>query len=486
MPGSRTACLTALILGMSGAASANDGRDRYQREVPSVFYLFPDPDGPWAGYRVLPGDMPGGADGDRAYRWAQAHAVALVRVAAYDTFKEKGGARVPMAIFDLSAENGDTPVAFEAGRAPRGRHPGGSHDGGINLDLGYYLTSLKGKRYTPDHAACTEHFDPAGKDVYRCLGQPDRLDVVRQAHFLLRLFWYNRMHFDEDLIEEVGIDLEVQKAILEQLAKWRDEKGGAVYGAEIDAMERILTSRRWEGWARSHHHHLHLRLRNISPYGRHRVAIEKLLEKEREMDVRLPGARRSGHLRVRLLSYRLKRAVELEWLREEGSGSSVRFRVGAGPWIEQDPAITTRARAVLDLPAGPQREERRQKVVAEVRSSLGTMRRYQDEIVLPRQDPRLAIEVDANRLTPSLIREGDDWVATLRLPDLYRHLVTGVRYAVHRERAGAEAEVVEGDGPGFRASFPVSDTRGAIRLVQAQVEVSSRMTIGVPVAIVPR
>ena len=64
-------------------AGANDGRDRYQLMDSRLLYHLPAPVADGAGFRVLPEDMPGGADGDPAYRRAQRHAIAVVEVAAY-------------------------------------------------------------------------------------------------------------------------------------------------------------------------------------------------------------------------------------------------------------------------------------------------------------------------------------------------------------------------------------------------------------------
>jgi hypothetical protein len=146
--------MTALLL-LASAAEANDGRDRYQTGYPNLFHHLMGPIADGAGFRVLPQDMPSGADGDPAYRWAQQHALDLMQVCARRTVVALGEANYSMAVFDLSAENGDTPVGFDSPTGPRGRHPGGSHDGGLNLDLGYYLTDLTGLEEKEDYAACT-------------------------------------------------------------------------------------------------------------------------------------------------------------------------------------------------------------------------------------------------------------------------------------------------------------------------------------------
>ena len=100
-----------LFMFVSTTALANDGRNRYEGAVPTPLFHLYAPVSDDAGFRVLPGDMEGGADGDPAFRWATRHGVALVRLAARRTVTALGKSPHPMAIFDLSAENGDTPVS---------------------------------------------------------------------------------------------------------------------------------------------------------------------------------------------------------------------------------------------------------------------------------------------------------------------------------------------------------------------------------------
>lgn len=217
----------SLVLGLSQSAQANDGRDRTQLSAAHRFELFPPPVSDESGYIVLDADGPGGADGTEMFRWARPQSVSLVRIAAFETALKLGKAKSPMAIFDLSAENGDTPVDFKEG-VPRGRHPGGSHDGGINLDLGYYLRSTQGLKFQPDLAACSEHFDKVGKDLAQCQTAPDRLALAHQTLFLLELAKINRSLFAGDLIEEIGIDHEIRMAVLKELENWvRGKKHGA-------------------------------------------------------------------------------------------------------------------------------------------------------------------------------------------------------------------------------------------------------------------
>lgn len=175
---------------------ANDGRNRYEQGISSEVVYWYAPPAPAAGYRMLAEDMAGGADGDTAFRWVNREALAMVRLASLRTAEVMGLAQLPYPVFDLTSENADTPLKFGKD-GPRGRHPGGSHDGGFNLDLGYYLTSEKGKVETPDFAACTEHYRPDGKggerEAHLCTSIADRLDTPRQTFFILELV---RTHMD--------------------------------------------------------------------------------------------------------------------------------------------------------------------------------------------------------------------------------------------------------------------------------------------------
>ena len=40
----------------------------------------------------------------------QTHAMALVRIGAYETVRDLGTTPYPLMVFDASAENGDTPI----------------------------------------------------------------------------------------------------------------------------------------------------------------------------------------------------------------------------------------------------------------------------------------------------------------------------------------------------------------------------------------
>jgi hypothetical protein len=446
---------------------------------------FPPPVGAVSGYRFLPSDMPGGADGDPAFRWAQPHAVAAVRLAAHETTTALGPGPEPMAIFDLSAENGDTPIDWAPGKPGRGRHPGGSHDGGLNLDVGYYLASLKGRVLDPDYAACTDHHDlkPDGQwvEASTCRGPADRLDVPRQALFFLRLFRLNREDFDNDLLEEVGLDLQVRDRVLSLLRGWiKDGRHDATMELLAD-MERTFTSDAWEGWSGSHHHHAHLRFRDTPTRGRHRAAVERLMTRERNMDAKLAATLlgQSVSLRARVLSSGLERAVEVQLLPMEEVARSARYRVGRGPWVDPDPSRRHHA-AVMDLAVGPVPTDGSVTVQAELTMMDGERKVLEEVVTLPRQDPRLHVAVDAARLEVVVKRQGPRWSLGLLYPDAYRPYITAVQYQVFRGVPVEKPEQVEGPPPSFSATFQDDPTQPPVQLLRARVLLSGRQEVLVP------
>lgn len=186
-PGSRSfaarATLGLVLLSTLSWAHANDGRNRYEQGVPANLFHLHAPVSAQAGFRVLAEDMANGADGDPAFRWVTRPALALLRLTSRRTHEVLGAAPFPYPVFDLASENGDTPLKVGP-EGSRGRHPGGSHDGGVNLDLGYYLTSERGLHESPDYAACSEHHKPGAEgkpvDANICKGPADRLDTPRR------------------------------------------------------------------------------------------------------------------------------------------------------------------------------------------------------------------------------------------------------------------------------------------------------------------
>ena len=473
MPSRRVTVFLALALVSAAALGANDGVDRYRKATPNSFRLFSDPVSPRSGYGVLDRDMEGGADGELRFRWAQAHAVALVKVAAAATARDLGPAPHPLLVFDASAENGDTPVDLDP--RPRGRHPGGSHDGGLNLDLGYYLTSLQGKVYTPDFAAGTEHFEtgPDGKpkDVPILLGPADRLDAPRTARFTVELFRIHLSEFQGDLLEEVGMDFEVRKLVLEQARAWATKGQFGADATLVEEMERVLTSDVWNGWARTHHHHLHLRVRDLPPMGRHRPALDRLLARQRGDETELLRAARGQEgpcLRLELESTDLERAVEAELLPTGLVVEGLRFRLDGGEWRKAQPG-DPRNRAVLEVPAGFHAEPRKARVEAEFVDARGRRQVLQAEQVLPPLDPRLQVAVEASRLGGAVSRDGDSLRVKASLPQPSLALVTEVALLVRRE--GREPEKVVLADPAQEAMLPDA---ASVRQVDLRVLCSGR------------
>jgi len=289
---------TFLFVIFAGVNShACDGRDRYAKNgSASDLYLFPVPVHESCGYRILPPDQEdqADADDDRGFHWARSHAIAFIRLACFRTQKRMGSSAYPLAIFDLSSENGDTPVTMAPGKPPRARHPGNSHDGGLNLDLSYYLTSLKGLYDDEDYSACSDHFEETAeketdepKDSHQCQGVPDRLALEHQACFFVQLFRLDQEFFEGSFISQIGIDWEIQKSVIAQLEKWNKAEKFGVDLELIEAMKQIFTANRFGGWARFHHHHIHLRLSDLPYRGVDRVRIDRILEEERALDMAL-------------------------------------------------------------------------------------------------------------------------------------------------------------------------------------------------------
>ncbi|MCE1228374.1 MAG: hypothetical protein LWX11_02615 [Firmicutes bacterium] len=467
--------IVALLL-VGAALHGNDGWDRCRKNVPSTFQLFPQPISAQAGYGILPKDSEGGADGDVRFRWSQPHTQALVRMAARAVARDLGPGPHPLLIMDASAENGDTPVDFLP--APRGRHPGGSHDGGLNLDLGYYLTSLKGKVYTPDYAAATEHFQtrPDGtlRDVPQCLGSADRLDVPRQARFFVELFRVNREAFGGDLLEEIGVDFQVRQPVLAQVRAW-SEKG--TYGASpalVADMERVLTSDEAEGWAQTHHHHFHLRVRDIPLLGQHRAALEALqtLARREETELRQVS---SPVLTVALLSNDLHRSLEAELLPTGIAVKELNFRVDGGPWKHAQPG-DARNRAVLELP--DRRDAATCLVEAQGTDAAGKAFTLTQTVELPAQDPRLAIAVEASRLQAEVSETTEILKVRPRIPQPYHVWVTETALVLHRQGQAPEKRVLADP----TAEITLDRLQPApLQSVELRVLCSGRRAIQVPI-----
>jgi len=504
------------VLGISAPALANDGRPRGGST--HLLVHLDGPAGPGAGFRVLVEDRPGGADGDPAYRWMQRLASDLIQVAAYRTAKVLGPGRLDMAVFDASAENGDTPVDFGAvlddgllPRAPRGRHPGGSHDGGLNADVGYYLTRLDGLVLEEDYAACTAHYERAEddrekpKDAWMCRGPADRLDVDRQAHFFLALLDLHRGRFGGHLLEEVGVDRAVLDAVRARLTTWQRVGRFDVRAGHIADLMAIFTCDRWEGWQRSHHHHAHLRLRPLSVAGPWREPLAALEREARQARAALVATKRPGDIAVldtQLLSYAMGRAVEVHVLpswRWPARLHTVRYRMLGGPWRLPDD-ITDDYRYVFDVESGVQPGEGVVNVEAEITTADGRAAVVEAEVRLPRRDPRLFVGHEPGQIRG--VAQLSDGVlrASLDYPPVLSALVTAVHYRVHSAKgAGVATHIV--DAGWFQAPADGKAPRGGSRrssadrtlplevpwdpalkigLVEAKVILSGRQAVRVP------
>lgn len=506
-------------------AHANDGRDRYQQGYPNLLEHFNDVDSKEAGLRVLAEDMQGGADGDPAFRWAQAHALALVEVAARHTQQALGASPYPMAMFDCSAENGDTPIDFfwraqdpSPPPPPRGRHPGGSHDGGLNLDLGYYLTSLKGQHDDEDYAACSDHFSPTisgpdGKpqDLQQCAGPADRLDVARQAFFVLELLKINRDRFGLGLLDEGGMDARVQAAVMAQLKSWLTAKKYAVTRAYLEDLKRLFSHDAWGGWARYHHHHLHLRLLATSRQGALLGPSQALISEARFIRA---GLLAQAHpdwpmaFDVRLLSYKLERAVSMHLLPlRERPGfrlAQVRYRINQGKW-EKPPQLDDGAAWVIDLKPGLLRNAEHASVAAELTDTKGKKVLLQRVLSLPRLDPRLFAQYIPGQVHGQATLRKSKIQASLDIPPQLAPLVTEVRYLLYPFGQAQSPEVHALLAPGYtrpsKIPAPAQKSRATakdltfslrlkrdvkaptISLISAQLILSGRMAVDVPLLI---
>ncbi|MCK5689271.1 hypothetical protein KAI87_08375 [Myxococcota bacterium] len=509
----------ALVFSFATPSRANDGRDRYQKGYPNLFTHLYAPISDGAGYRVLAEDMEGGADGDPAYRWAQSHTLALVEVAARRTFETFGKGAYPMAVFDLASENGDTPIGFgektKSGKwtAPRGRHPGGSHDGGLNLDLGYYLTSLKGLVEKEDYAACTDHYkkDEAGelKDQYMCTGEAERLDVDRQSYFLLELLKQHRDVFGGSLLGEVGIDKEVKDKVRARLAKWLKAKKYGVTKTHLTDFETNFTHDRWGGWQRFHHHHIHLRIQDFETGGPLRPKVAGLEKEARRIRALLAGQQdktKKAVLDGQLLSYRSERAVMMHVLPQNGGViKKVEFKETDGSWKPADDPIDDH-RYTIDMPVGLRKTDGKYEATARVFYTDGKSEEISAKIHLPKQDVRLKSAYVPGTITSKMKVRGNKISLSLNYPETLEKLLTKVSYYLYpadgsepivqdvygnwfAEKKTDKKAVKKGTKKKVRAGkglpFTIKHKGGLkdIALVEARAYLSGRYAIRVPIAI---
>lgn len=473
----RLAALALLPLA-AFAAQANDGRNRYEQGLPFELVHLQGPVAPAAGFRVVPEDEAGGADGDPAFRWVNRPAMALMRLAAHRTHAAFGLAPHPMAVFDLTSENADTPLKFEKD-GPRGRHPGGSHDGGVNLDLGYYLSSEKGKLETPDYAACTEHHkgEPA-QEANICKGPVDRLDTPRQTFFLLELQRLNRERFAGEWIEQIGIDAQVRLAVLKQAREWVKAKRHGASAAGVAELEALFASSPYEGWATSHHHHIHLRVRPLENGGRHRAAFAALIEQDRQLEARLladsAAATRGCALVSELGSFALARSLDL---RLTGPGCQLRaqrFRFNGGAWSAPlDPLEPLHH--VVDVPAGPGFET--QFAEAELEFMDGHKAVLKREIALPAQPSWLRVRIEARDFVARTQSGPEGVKVQLDFPPAHELLIDHLELLVRRRGAAALDRVP------MAIARPIAALQepNAIESLEVEVGLSRRLRLRIPV-----
>jgi hypothetical protein len=491
--------LTALLLLFVSLVSvprfvlANDGLDRYERYYPSIFYHLYAPISDQAGFTVLEEDMKGGADAAPAFRWARQFALSVTKIIAHETCKEMGVSGHPMALFDFSAENGDTPIRWVADKPARGRHPGGSHDGGVNLDFGYYMTGYKGPYMDPDYSVCDEHYsdterdeDGAPKDLHQCLGPANRLDVPRQAYFFLRLFTMHQDQFHSLLLEQIGVDFYVKKAILGQIADWKNEAVYKISDDIVREMESIFTCDRWGGWARYHHHHCHVRFRNLDESGPHRAILEGLTERVRALDyelLRVESPDQTVFIKADLLSYKLARAIDVTLLTSESTSiQQCRYRLGDDDWVTADEPLNN-FRYVFDLPYWPTMQDTHLVISAEIDVANGQTSVISTSVYLPQQDPLLKIRINRDAISGdySIERDGDDSVWTLwtSFPSAYSHYITSVDYYIFPLGSFEEPTIVAGEGQNFRAHY--TGARSDVLSIEAKVAISTRIKHTVPI-----
>ncbi|MBH9551498.1 hypothetical protein [Inhella gelatinilytica] len=475
--------VAALLMWLATPGFANDGRNRYEQGVPAQLFHWHEPAGAGSGYRVLAEDQAGGADGDPAYRWVTRPALALVRLASRRTHEVLGAAPLPYPVFDLASENGDTPLKMEAEGA-RGRHPGNSHDGGWNLDLGYYLSSEKGQVETPDYAACTEHHKVGAEgkllEARQCTGPADRLDTPRQTFFLLELLRMDRAQFGGEWVEAIGIDAEVRAAVLVQARQWAAQRRHGVTPALVEALGAVFASSPYEGWATSHHHHIHLRLRALDTSGRYRDAFKRLIDADQALEARLlagsAAAARGCALITELSSFNLARSLDLRvtGCTQPAELMGLRFRFQGGAW---SPPLDPLDPLHHVIPAPTRAQFSTAPAEVELAFADGQRALLRREVALPAQAPWLRVRVEARDFVARTraLPEGLD--VTLDHPPAHAALITSLDLLVWRQGATAP-ERVSLSPASPRATVTAPET---VESMEAEVGLSKRVRLRVPV-----
>lgn len=422
-----------LVLAGLGLFPANDGVDRYAGPEPEpLYYVAAPPKGAPATYRVLQVDAGGNASGDPLYRWARDYAldaIALSFARVYETF---GPSAHPAGVFDLSSENGDTPIDFRVAE-PTGRHLDSEHDGGVNLNIGYYLTSLSGKLQSPDYAACTEHFEalngtPSKVDAGRCLDAPDRLDINRQALFYVELARLHLSLFGGDLIRVIGIDARIKQAVLATIWEWASV---GEYGASPEILSELtlrLNSDPFEGWGKDQQDHTHLRFAAIDSHGPHRASLKELQKSARDGRVKL-SQRSSNVLSLRLGSRKLRRFLEVRLLAAEEGLERVLYSVDGQNWVSGVSADDYRAVLPLGSIATPLGARASRTIVyAQLRREDGSEETISSAEDIPPSHPDLAVAVAKETIRYEARLEGGRLKLALHFPPDATRLITGLRF----------------------------------------------------------
>lgn len=477
-------------------AEANDGVDRYHEGKTAQFRHLYAPLSEKEGFTVLAEDMAGGADGAPDFRWARSFPITVIRLTAFETAREMGTCPYPMAIFDMTTEYGDTPVSRLEGKPPRGRHPGGSHDGGVNIDLGYYLTSLKGLYSDPDYSACDEHYsstqtDEEGlpADVYECMGPANRLDKERQSYFFLQLFKMHVKPFNYMLLESVGVDYHVKKAVMDQLRKWQAEGMYEITDDLLHEMDSIMTCARWEGWAKFHHHHTHVRFHDLSTSGEFRRIFNKLEEDERQMELVIQQElypEQDAFIKAELLSYNLNRCLELRLLSDNMSDIvKAEYQLEQGDWISSEEPGNN-FRCIIDIPRIIPYPEQTLLVRAKYEDTEGKAVEIQREIYVPAQkaQDKIRIEKDKIRAHYETIQENDAviWECTVEYPEHFNYYITEINYVFYIRETPEKPAKIKPEGNGRKIRFIQPEDRN-VEMIEAEITLTARMRFSIPVYI---
>ncbi|RYZ80326.1 MAG: hypothetical protein EOP04_26090 [Proteobacteria bacterium] len=241
------------------------------------------------------------------------------------------------------------------------------------------------------------------------------------------------MNNNRDLIEEIGIDLKVRQSVVQDLENWRRQKKFDVTEDLIRDLTQSFTSDEWDGWASSHHHHIQLRLRDISMYGLHRNAYENLRARETLNDEVILRKLKKPLFNVRLYSQGLSRSLEAEILAGESGEGKIRF--ANDPWVKADPSRLPKISASWDIKPKTDR-------AASIKANLSGSS-FKTEISLPEQSPYLFVSIDPRSISGRIKQLGGKYEADLTMPEAYRIYVTAIKTIPAELTADTEVAVAE-------------------------------------------